>query len=149
MNGIKWVACENGAVPEDSVQGGHEADGTPLYVGRGEYENGVHIGKVAPHLGGLLIAYGGKEIKLKKYEVLTGDEMKLRWLTCSGPNIPDGWVPIEAGYEDNGRKLYVARVEHGGGLHIGKAGLHLVDGVSFPYNAKELTAEKYWVLVHL
>jgi hypothetical protein len=42
------------------VQGGYEANGTPLYIGRGEYSGGVHIGKVAPHLGGLLIAYGGK-----------------------------------------------------------------------------------------
>jgi hypothetical protein len=42
------------------VQGGYEADGTPLYIGRGEYKGGIHVGKVGAHLGGLLIAYGGK-----------------------------------------------------------------------------------------
>ncbi|RKP09335.1 hypothetical protein THASP1DRAFT_28859 [Thamnocephalis sphaerospora] len=146
---FEWVPCENGAVPHRAVQGGAEADGVPLYVGRGEHKGGMHVGKVSPQHGGLLISYGTKEIKLKRYEVLTGDASQLRWVVCHGQAMPDGWVPVEGGWEEDGQKLFVAKVQHAGGLHVGKAGPHLYNGVSFAYDSKELTAESYWVLVHL
>ena len=67
----KWVKAEGGHVPAGAIQGGHEADGTPLYIGRVKYEGGKHIGKVRPAFGGCNFSYGGKELCEKTYKVLT------------------------------------------------------------------------------
>jgi hypothetical protein len=60
MTQFTWVPCENGAIPHQAVQGGMEADGSPLYIGRGEYKGSTQVGKVSPNFGGLLIGYGSK-----------------------------------------------------------------------------------------
>ncbi|KAI9599331.1 hypothetical protein BDF19DRAFT_428369 [Syncephalis fuscata] len=141
MTQFAWVPCENGAIPHQAVQGGMESDGSPLYVGRGEYKGSTQVGKVSPNFGGLLIGYGSKEIKIKQYEqVPLGG--------CRGAALPEDWIPVEAGWEADGQKLFIAKAEHVGGLQVGKAGPHLSNGMTFCYGSKELTAEAYWVLVH-
>lgn len=128
------------------VQGGAEADGKPLYVGRGEHKKGIHIGKVSPQYGGLLIGYGGKEIKLKKYQVLCGDASQLRWVECEGNNFPQGWTLVEGGKEADNTPLYIAKAHYRGGQHVGKSGPHLKMGASFSCDGKEINTPNYSVL---
>lgn len=47
----------------------------------------------------------GKEIKIKQYEVLTGDATHFRWVACHGPAIPEDWIPVEGGWEADGKKV--------------------------------------------
>ena len=53
------------------VNGGQEANGSPLYVCRADFNNGVHPGKVGASTGGCNITYGGVERTVYFYEVLT------------------------------------------------------------------------------
>ena len=60
-----------------------------------------------------------------------------------------GWIPenaIRAGYEEDGRPLYVARARIEGVMTPGKAGPHL-PGACIPYYDKEHIFEKYEILV--
>ncbi|KAI8926439.1 hypothetical protein BC831DRAFT_456197 [Entophlyctis helioformis] len=66
------------------------------------------------------------------------------WEPCSGGKVPDH--AIAGGYEADGRKLYVARVFHGGGEHPGKAAAHL-GGCLIGYGGKEMLFTSYEVLV--
>ena len=54
---------------DESWKAGNEADGTPLYVCRSKYDGGLHPGKVVG--GNCSIGWGGKEIVLPAFEVLT------------------------------------------------------------------------------
>jgi hypothetical protein len=65
-----WTASAKGNVPKGALEGGREADGTPLYVVRGAHGDGVHPGKVNPNARGAYIAWGGEEVLLGSYEVL-------------------------------------------------------------------------------
>ncbi|MCE7030423.1 DM9 repeat-containing protein [Jiella avicenniae] len=53
------------------VNGGEEANGSPLYVCRADFNNGVHPGKVGASTGGCNVTYGGVERTEYFYEVLT------------------------------------------------------------------------------
>jgi hypothetical protein len=65
-----WSQASNGEIPIGAIVAGHEGDGTPLYVARAEYENGVHLGKVRPGFVGANITYAGEEVEINPYEVL-------------------------------------------------------------------------------
>jgi hypothetical protein len=67
---VAWIASDNGRVPNNAEVGGYENDGKPLYICRAFYNNGLHIGKVANHLGSCNFGYAGKEYQSKSYEVL-------------------------------------------------------------------------------
>jgi len=68
----KWVAkSDNNFSPQAAVEGGREADGTPLLVAQAFYKGGTQPGKYSDKLGGACIAYGGKEEVIKKdYRIL-------------------------------------------------------------------------------
>jgi hypothetical protein len=66
----RWISGSNGYLPPDAVQGGHEANGTPLYVCRARHLGGVHIGKFRADWRGCNIPYGGRELTLNSYQVL-------------------------------------------------------------------------------
>jgi len=67
---VRWAPASGGNVPPCAMQAGQEADGQPLYVARGSIKGGLHIGKVRPAFGAANISYGGKEVKVRHYEVL-------------------------------------------------------------------------------
>ncbi|KAJ3037601.1 hypothetical protein HDV00_001489 [Rhizophlyctis rosea] len=67
------------------------------------------------------------------------------WVSTTGNKIPDG--AVQAGQEGNGNPLYIARVYHEGGLHVGKAGRHLPDGCHIAYGGAEITLDEYEILV--
>jgi hypothetical protein len=143
----KWILVPPGqTLAPGSVVGGHEADGTPLYVCRvrhrepdGSYS--VHPGKFRPGLKGAHYAYGDQELCSESdYELLVegyeGAPDHYKWIPEK-----DGAVPpnaLKAGRDKDGQRLYVARFPlEKGGLQIGKVGPHLgmahvsYDGIRF------------------
>lgn len=69
---VKWKKDKNGKVPRDAYVAGRTPTGEALYIGRAEHMGSLSIGKVHPAHACLYIPYGGKEVSLKEYEVLTG-----------------------------------------------------------------------------
>jgi hypothetical protein len=66
---IRWVSFEGqldlqqlGARP---VEGGREANGAPLYIGRVRYHNGTHVAKIGEHLPAAHLAFGGTEVLIE------------------------------------------------------------------------------------
>ncbi len=130
-----WVAAtEDEAVPRDAVRGAGESSRTPYWVCRAGYEGGVHPGKV---LGGKCsIGYGGKEVVLSRYEVLTG--ARNGWW---GPPEGRGDGAFEAGFE-KGRPLVLCRGEYRGELNPGK----VVSGVcNFGWGGREVSVARFEV----
>ncbi|KAG9294628.1 hypothetical protein G9A89_008107 [Geosiphon pyriformis] len=128
------------------------------HIGVGEYEGGLHPGYVTNQ--GLHIGYGGKEVILKHYKVLSANiggslsstaqaQDQFKWKAFHGEVRPQNNIPLRAGYERDGKELYVARFPHpaGHGWIYGKAGRHLADGGSFGYKQSELRQNDYDVLV--
>ena len=70
VGNCRWAKAADGKIPVGAIVAGCEADGTPLYVARAKYEDGLHIGKVRPSFGAANIPLGGKEIQINPYEVL-------------------------------------------------------------------------------
>merc|ERR1711962_1764698 len=76
--GFEWKAAEGGNVPEWAFQGGHEVDGTPLYVAVGKINGVDAIGKVNPVHKRCYLPYGGKEHTVECYEVLVHNQCRTR-----------------------------------------------------------------------
>lgn len=68
---VRWKKEKNGKVPRDAYPAGRTPTGEVLYIGRAEHNGSVTIGKVHPTHGCLYIPYGGTEVSVKEYEVLT------------------------------------------------------------------------------
>ena len=66
---VIWQQATHGEVPSSAVVGGHESDGTKLYICRGNYQGGVHSGKVRSAFNACNISWGGEEVKVNPYEV--------------------------------------------------------------------------------
>lgn len=69
---VKWKKEKNGKIPKGAYPGGRTSSGEALYIGRGEHNKSLTVGKIHQSHGCLYIPYGGKEVSLKDYEVLTG-----------------------------------------------------------------------------
>jgi hypothetical protein len=69
---VKWVKVHGkpNNLQFRPVEGGHEAKGDPLFIGRCHHHDGVHPGKTGPKWDGVMIGYGGDEKFVKDYEVL-------------------------------------------------------------------------------
>lgn len=67
----KWVRCFDGQIPAGAITGGLTSDNEILYIGRGNYEGSLTVGKVQPSHSILYIPFDGEEIPLQDYEVLT------------------------------------------------------------------------------
>lgn len=69
MQGLRWVDAHGhlhvAALGYTPVEGGHEADGTPLYIAKAPYHNAVHPGKASEKFEGALIPYNGTEKVVK------------------------------------------------------------------------------------
>ena len=66
------------------------------------------------------------------------------WVKTTGNNIPEG--AIRAGYEEDGKPLFIALANMEGVLTPGKCGYHL-EGSHIPYDCKEQIVNQYEVLV--
>jgi hypothetical protein len=136
-----WKAATGGKIPDGAQSNGFEADGTPLWTARANYQGGVHPGKVRPAFGGANIPYGGNEVKVPDYEVLME---RGNWVPAAGGQVPTGAVP--AGKEADGTVLYVARARYAGGLHQGKV-RPAFKAANIPYGGHEIKVHDYEVLV--
>ncbi|XP_055846081.1 uncharacterized protein LOC129912022 [Episyrphus balteatus] len=71
-DGYSWVGGVHSGnnIPIGAVSTGHTRNGEKVYVGRGYHHGSLTPGKVHPGEYRLYIAYGGKEVKIKDYEML-------------------------------------------------------------------------------
>ncbi len=120
----KTVNTITGQVPLGSVVGGYngvlsKVKDDRLYVCRGKIKASVHPGKL--WMKWCHIGWGGKEVLVDKYEVMTRrpGKMKLNWV--SGQNegmIQGGYNDMSEGF--GGYPLYICRAPKRDGLHPGK-----------------------------
>ncbi|KAJ1959220.1 hypothetical protein GGI12_004451 [Dipsacomyces acuminosporus] len=149
---FEWVEARDGAIPPRAIVGGVEKDGRPLFIARAFFRGGLHPGKAAPHLedGGFAMGWGGREHHLSHYFVLCGDANATHWVPVEGPVDPNGqYRPVEAGHEEDGEPLYVAKANINWSQQLGKAGAHLRDGMSFGYGGGERSEHSYLILAYL
>jgi hypothetical protein len=133
-NLLRWVRGPN--VPVNSVIGGQEP-GRQLPVCRAAYQTGVHPGKVIE--GKCYIGWGGSEIALAGFEILTSDGVNLGWI--AGPAVPGNAV---IGGQEPGRQLAVCRTAYSSGVHPGK----VIEGRCFiGYGGQEVALPSFEVLV--
>lgn len=131
---VKWAAS-TGKMPSGAFFGGAEK-GRKLAVCRAAYKGGTHPGKVVA--GKCNIGWGGREIVLRKFEVMTTRGVKLSW--AKGP-AAKGMV---IGGKEPGRNLPVCRAAYKGGTHPGK----VVSGkCNIGWGGKEIVLKKFEVLV--
>lgn len=145
MNGpderIYWLLAEPGQIPRHAIQAGEDKEGNPTFVSRNFHEGGLHIGWAGLRQAG--ISYGGREIPLTTFEVLAGDPRGVRWVASKGR---DG-RPIEAGYEANGKPLWICQTMVGGQILAGKtAGWNT--GGYIANEGREQAVPEYNVLCH-
>jgi hypothetical protein len=71
---LKWIKTDGSKIPNNAIVAGYEASpyNQNLYVCRANYKGGLHIGKTRKKFNGCNIGFGGREITVKYYEVLTG-----------------------------------------------------------------------------
>lgn len=143
--GLSWVAYQ-GRVPADAIIGGQEpARQLPVCRARhGQGGNiGVHPGKLVA--GKCNIGWGGREVELTQFEVLTGDPRHVTWLPAVGGVIPPGAF---VGGEEPGRKLIVCRAPFGQGGNIGVHPGKLVAGkCNIGWGGREHALVAYQVMV--
>lgn len=133
--GARWRPT-NGGVPDRAVLGGHAPAGD-LYICRAHYRDGTHPGKLLDRK--CLIGWGGREVAVSPYEVLTLQGGQ--WKNNSGGGIPSGAV---SGGSVSGGEMYVCRGDYQDGLHPGKLwhGRCLIG-----WGGKEVALDNYQVLV--
>lgn len=135
---LRWVPATGGAVPANAIIGGQEP-GRTLPICRGAYNNGVHPGKVVA--GKCNIGWGGREIELRQFEVLTGNAASIRWQAAPGGALPPGTF---AGGQEPGRLLYVCRAAYRSGIHPGKV---VAGRCNIGWGGKEIVLGGYEVMV--
>lgn len=141
--GIGWnTNAQGGWVPADAIQAGQESNGTPLYSCTATYNSGNHPGKVRAAFGGCNIGYGGKEITLRNYSVLTGNGW---WAPATFGAIP--YNAVQAGSEANQEPLFICRAKLFGGVHPGKIRQGFA-GCNIAYGSNEHVVPAYDVLVN-
>ncbi|CAF1105894.1 unnamed protein product [Didymodactylos carnosus] len=130
-----------------AVAGGTDVNGEPLYVGRGQHENGEWIpGKIPRSHNGCYISYGGNEIMCHNCQVLTVSEStrnRLQWIPASNGQIPHGAIP--GGTASDGATYYIGRAEHEGRLTPGKVHVHN-QCLFLPFDGSEHQYSNYEVL---
>lgn len=131
---LRWVAGPG--VPGNAVIGGQEP-GRQLPVCRGAYQNGVHPGKVVA--GRCNIGWGGREITLTSFEVLTNAGANIGWV--GGPGVPGNAV---IGGQEPGRQLPVCRTAYANGVHPGKV---VAGRCNIGYGGREVAQPGFEVMV--
>lgn len=133
---LTWSSAAKG-VPANAFVGGYEK-GRALVVCRAAHEKGTHPGKVVD--GRCNIGWGGKEVVLSSFEVLTVSGFT-NWVAQKDGNYPKDAV---VGGQEPGRSLVVCRAAHLGGLHPGKI---VGKNCNIGYGGAEVLKNDYEVLV--
>ncbi|KAM7348611.1 uncharacterized protein ACRADG_007888 [Cochliomyia hominivorax] len=140
----QWISATADSMPEDALEGGRDADGDPIYVGRVFKDGDLIPAKIIPNKGGAYVAYGSEEHKEENFQVLAG--AGFMWTHCENGNIVPGAVP--AGNTSDGETLYVGRAQYEGSLCVGK--IHPSHGCLYlPFGGSEVKVESYEILVRI
>ncbi|XP_037938754.1 uncharacterized protein LOC119671937 [Teleopsis dalmanni] len=138
----KWIDATADSIPEGALEGGRDADGDVIYVGRVFKDGDLMPAKVIPNKGGAYVCWGSEEHKVENFQVLAG--AGFLWTSCDNGSIVPGAIP--AGHTADGETLYVGRAYHAGSLSIGK--IHPSHGcIYLPFGGEEIQASSYEVLV--
>ncbi|XP_053965072.1 uncharacterized protein LOC128867668 isoform X2 [Anastrepha ludens] len=129
-------------VPPFAVIGGHDCDGSPIYVGRSYHEGDNLPAKVVPSKGTAYVCWGGQEITKSHYEILVGQGYA--WVPCYGGSVPPN--AVRTGTTRMGEPLYVGRGHHANSLTVGK--IHPSHGCLYiPFGGHEVRIGTYEVLI--
>lgn len=82
------------------------------------------VGKAGRHLNqGAEIGRQHKCYAIHEYEILVGDQRAVRWVETHGRPNPQniGARPINAGLDVHGHQIFIAQVNHNGGIHPARA----------------------------
>ncbi len=132
--GVKWAAS-TGRLPANAFIGGSEGR-RKLAVCRAAYKGGTHPGKVVA--GRCNIGWGGKEIVISKFEVMTNKGVKLAW-------VKRRWARgMIIGGSERGRSLPVCRAKYRSGTHPGKV---VAGKCNIGWGGKEIVLSTFEVLV--
>ena len=145
-HGLHWTRAWGDSVPPGAVGGGHVSDGE-LFVCRGRHRDGVHPGKLFH--GKCLIGWGGHEVALTNYEVLTGADGGggggwsggLQWVRASRGRH-EGFC-VRGGHA-NGQDQCVCRAHYGNGMHVGKT---FQGKCNIGWGGREVVLDHYEVLI--
>lgn len=137
---LRWVNMATGdRLPMNAVVGGSQpVPRATLYICRANYRGGVHPGKL--YHGRCNIGWGGEEISLTQYQVLTS-RVSLGWVADSFGGIPTN--AIAGGYQHDG-PLYICQARFHGGLHPGKV---VGENCNIGWGGREEIIPHYNVLV--
>ena len=130
----RWVSVCN-SVPEGAVQGGHESNGDPHYVGRA-FHNGYWIAAKVLTNGEAFVAYGDKEYMKTCFDVLVGG--RHQWVWSSYGAFVQNAIETETNH-------FVGRVQRKQSLVVGK--VLRGKGIYIPYLKKEYFYTNYEVLI--
>jgi hypothetical protein len=138
---LQWVDMVRGQpLPPGAVLGGNQpVPPYNLYVCRGEYQDGVHPGKIVA-AGFCNISYDGDEVSLPTYQVLVSN-VRLGWVPASYGHIPMN--AVAGGYEADST-LYICKARYHGGDQTGKV---VGQNCNISWNGREITIPHYQVLV--
>lgn len=140
----KWVSAKRGKIPAGAFIVGQESNGQKLYLCRGNYQGGIHPGKISSTLKDCHIGYGGKERYVSPYEVLIAPEAFGKWTNAMNGEVPAGAYVV--GHESNGEKLYLCRGNYQGGVHPGKV-RWAFKACNINWGGKEVKVNPYEVLI--
>lgn len=135
-------ATAHGPLPDGAVHAGHDADGSPLYIGRAYHEGDQLPAKVIPSKQVAYVAYNGQEIPKHQYEVLCGGNTT--WVSSSHGNVPPN--AVLGGRTSTGEPLYIGRTSFSGSLTPGK--VHPSHGSLYiPFGGSEIPFKSYELLI--
>lgn len=140
-----WTDESNGGVPDDAFAFGNDGAGGPtLYSCRGYLDGaGLQVGKVRPGLGACAIPYGGQEVFVGEYQVLTST-LPLATQAIDSASPPSN--ALVGGFDADGAPLYVCQASFGGGLVPGKTRSNW-NGCDVSFGGSENFVNSYNVLV--
>ncbi|GAA94777.1 carbohydrate-binding module family 12 protein [Mixia osmundae IAM 14324] len=87
--------------------------------------------------------FQGAQVRSETYTSNSG-MLPVYWVFVQNQQIPGN--AIQCGSDSGGQPLYAARAYFKHGVHIGKAGKHLKNGVSIPWGGQEHNVEKFEIL---
>ncbi|KAJ3640797.1 hypothetical protein Zmor_027338 [Zophobas morio] len=140
----RWVdsSTSYGSVPPTAVQGGVDADGHAIFVGRAYHEGDLIPAKVIPGKNAAYVPHNGEEHEIEHYQILC--KQILEWVPSHAGQVPPG--AVQGGHTSGGEVLFVGRAFHEGSQTIGK--VHPSHGVCYiPFDGEEIACPEYEILV--
>lgn len=143
---LAWLPGAKGTpAPAATMVAGQEA-GNPVGICRAPYNNGMHPGKLLGD-NGCSIGYGGREVLIPKYEVLTGTpqaQQAAKWVRAQGGQAAPG--AYVGGGEPGRPQLVVCRAPIPNSQNI-ITGKLVAQFCNISAGGREIQAPQYEVLV--